>query len=192
LTTTSDVTVRTRSLEGHDLHIVDGLFRPDFVAMVHEIAKRLTFVLSDFDTVETRHILHWRHNFARETLDTHPVLKTWREQVEATTAELFPDAKGALKEVYCNNHGYGDHQHAHTDADSGITVLYYANAEWQPDWQGETMLFERSQDAHHAVAPLPGRLLIFPANMLHRGGTPSRTCIERRFVLVAKFKAAAP
>jgi hypothetical protein len=49
------------------------------------------------------------------------------------------------------------------------------------------VLFERSQDAHHAVAPRPGRLLMFPSNILHRGGTPSRTCVERRLVMVLKF-----
>jgi hypothetical protein len=192
LTTTSDVTVHTRSLEGQDLHIVDGLFKPDFVAMVHEIAKRFTFALDDADTVASEHIRHWRRDLDTDFIETHPILKVWLAQLERKTAELFPGGKGALKEVYCNNHGYGDHQHAHRDSKSGITVLYYVNAEWQPDWQGETLLFDAAQDAHHAVAPRPGRLLLFPANMLHRGGTPSRTCVERRFVLVAKFKAATP
>ncbi|MBS0540545.1 MAG: 2OG-Fe(II) oxygenase, partial [Proteobacteria bacterium] len=185
----NDVVVRTRSLEGQDLHIVDGLFKPDFVAMLHEIAKRFAFSLYDADTRETSHVRHWRCDLVPEEMGKHPVLGLWLKQVELTAAKLFPGVKGTLREAYCNNHGYGDHQHPHIDAPSGITVLYYVNAEWQPDWQGETLLFEGSQDAHHAVAPRPGRLLMFPASILHRGGTPSRTCFERRLVLVAKFRA---
>lgn len=183
----NEVVVRTRSLEGQDLHIVDGLFKPDFVAMLHAIAKRFAFRLDDSDTAETAHIRHWRHDLEPDFIEGHPVLKAWLARIERKIAELFPGGSGRLKEVYCNNHGYGDHQHAHQDALSGLTVLYYVNADWQPDWQGETLLFERSHDAHHAVAPRPGRLLMFPANILHRGGTPSRSCVERRLVLVAKF-----
>jgi Rps23 Pro-64 3,4-dihydroxylase Tpa1-like proline 4-hydroxylase len=180
--------VQTRSLEGQDFYVVDGLFKPDFVKLLHELAKQLPFTMSDHDSADTRHVRHWRRDFTPEALIANPVIRVWRQEVEDQTAELYPDAKGDLREAYCNNHGYGDHQHPHVDGVTGLTVLYYVNADWQPDWQGETVLFDTAQDAHHAVAPHPGRLLIFPSNILHRGGTPSRTCSERRLVFVLKFK----
>jgi SM-20-related protein len=98
----------------------------------------------------------------------------------------MPDAV-KLAEIYANNHGYGDHQHVHNDNDTGVTVLYYANAEWNDDWHGETVLYDRDREAHFVVAPRPGRLLMFPAWINHRGGTPSRTCFQRRVAVVFKF-----
>jgi Rps23 Pro-64 3,4-dihydroxylase Tpa1-like proline 4-hydroxylase len=181
------VHVQARPLDGRQIYVVDGLFAPDLVRLLHESVKRLPFLLSDKDTEETDHIRHWRHDFAAEALSSNPLLRALHGRIVAKAEELFPDATGALEQVYSNNHGYGDHQHAHIDRSEGVTVLYYANSEWNLDWQGETTIYDRAREPYYTVAPKPGRLLIFPADVLHRGGTPARTCNERRLVVVFKF-----
>ncbi|MBV8394352.1 MAG: 2OG-Fe(II) oxygenase [Alphaproteobacteria bacterium] len=181
------VSVQARPLDGRQVHVVDGLFAADVVRLLHEAVKRLPFALSDRDSEETDHIRHWRRDFAPESFAASPLLRVLHDRVVAKTAELLPEATGKLVETYSNNHGYGDHPHAHTDRADGVTDLYYANSDWQPDWQCETTLYDRAGEPYYTVAPKPGRLLIFPADVLHRGGTPSRTCNERRLVVVFKF-----
>jgi hypothetical protein len=187
LSSSSDIVVGRRSLEGRELLIVDGLFKPDFIKMLHVFAKRWSFRQAGYDTKETEQVRHWRHDFIPEDFTTNPVLEAWRRQVEAKTAELCPAEMGSFDQAYCTSHGYGEYQHIHYDRSAGVTVIYYVNAEWDPDWQGETLFFDHSQDAHYAVAPQPGRLLMFPSSLLHRGGVPSRMCTERRLVMVLKY-----
>ena len=187
LSSSSDIVVGRRSLEGRELLIVDGLFKPDLVRMLHEIAKLWSFRQAGYDTEDTEHVRHWRHDFIPEDFTANPVLGAWRKQVEAKMVELCPAEKGAFDQAYCNSHGYGEYQLIHADRSFGVTAIYYVNAEWQPDWQGETMFFDDRQDAHCAVAPRPGRLLMFPSRLLHRGGAPARMCTERRLVMVLKF-----
>src|SRR5476651_2278686 len=136
LSSSSDIVIGRRSLEGHELLIVDGLFKPDFVRMLHEIAKLQPFRQTGHDTEETEHVRFWRHDYIPEDFTTNRVLGAWRQQVEAKTAELCPKEKGSFDQAYCNSHGYGEYQHIHDDRSSGVTVIYYVNAKWQPDWHG--------------------------------------------------------
>jgi len=159
--------------------------------MLHASLKLLPFRLSDRDTPEHDHVRHWRYDFPFEDLERNPLMRQWRDIIVGKARELLPGMTGRLVEVYSNNHGYGDHQHAHVDTPATATVLYYANAEWNEDWQGETVIYDGNDDPYYSVAPRPGRLLIFPSRLAHRGGTPSRTCLERRLVVVFKFGGAA-
>jgi hypothetical protein len=44
---------------------------------------------------------------------------------------------------------------------SNITALLFANAVWERDWGGETIFFEEDGEALYAVAPTPGRVVLF-------------------------------
>lgn len=185
----SQVLVGERRVDGHPIHIVDGLFAPDLVRMLHEVLRKLEFSLSDYDTAETRDLLHWKHEFVPETLEKLPFLRIWRDAIVAKTNELFPGRNAVLARVHCNNQPYGDLQRAHQDINPGVTALYFANAEWNRDWQGEIVFFDRSEEPFYAVAPKPGRVVIFPGHILHRGGVPSRACFEPRLSVAFKFTA---
>ena len=185
----SQVLVSERRVDGHPVHIIDGLFAPDMVRMLHEILRKLEFSLSDYDTGETRDQLHWKHAFGLDTLDQLPLFCVWRDAIVARTNELFPGRNVALARVHCNNQPYGDLQRAHQDLTPGVTALYFANAEWNRDWQGELVFFDRNEEPFHAVAPKPGRVVIFSGHILHRGGVPSRICFEPRLSVAFKFTA---
>ncbi len=49
-----------------------------------------------------------------------------------------------------------------------VTVLYYANLLWQPDWGGETIFYNDEQDAVLAVSPKAGRVVVGRGAILHR------------------------
>lgn len=187
LSTAGDVSVRTLDLDGRALFVVDGLFQADLVRMLNEILLRVPFTLSDFDNEQSRHIRHWKCDFSAAELAANSVFRYWHQKVVARTAELYPTCKLELTRVYGNSVLYGDHQHAHTDNDTGVTALYFANCQWEENWHGETIFYDRDGEAHYAVGPRPGRLVVFPGDVLHRAGVPAKTCLQPRLTVAFKF-----
>jgi len=183
--------VTTRDLDGQCIHVVDRLFGLDIVRVVFETFKRLAFTLSDYDSDETAYLRHWKVEFENDYFKANPVLALWHDAIVKRTRETFPSRRLAIGRIHCNNHLYGDLQHAHTDIAPGVTALYFANPEWQEDWQGETVFYDRAGEPFHAVAPKPGRLLLFDGGIVHRGGVPSRKCFEPRLSVAFKFREEA-
>lgn len=181
--------VATRELDGQRLFLVDGLFGADLVGMLYEMLKRQSFSLSDYDTEATSHLRHWKCEFAADYFAANPVFGRWHAAIVGKTVELFAGRPLELGRVHCNNHLYGDLQNPHTDYDPGVTALYFANPEWREEWQGETIFYDRAGEPFHAVAPRPGRLLLFDGAIVHRGGVPSRSCFEPRLSVAFKFRA---
>ncbi|CAN5867692.1 hypothetical protein BH11PSE3_BH11PSE3_08080 [soil metagenome] len=182
--------IDVRHVGNHRLFVIDGLFKPDFVRALHAILSRQPFSLSDYDSDETERIRHWKCEFAPAFFTANPLLQAWHSAVVAKTAEQFAERALDLVRVHGNSHLFGDHQHPHTDLDPGVTALYFANPEWQADWQGETLFYDASGEPLSAVAPLPGRLAIFDGALLHRGGVPSRTCFGARLSVAFKFSSS--
>jgi SM-20-related protein len=182
--------VKVRELDGQRLHVVDGLFDAGVVRLIFETLARQSFSLSDVDTEATRDIRHWKCEFPLDYFEANPALKMWHLRIVAKARELCAPARLELKRVHCNSHLYGDLQNAHTDISPGVTALYFANTTWQDDWQGETIFYDRAGEPFHAIAPKPGRLLVFAGEIVHRGGVPSRKCFEARLSVAFKFEAA--
>jgi Rps23 Pro-64 3,4-dihydroxylase Tpa1-like proline 4-hydroxylase len=184
------VSVEARPLGGQRLFVVDGLFKPDFVRVLHEILSRQSFSLSDYDTEATERIRHWKAEFAPDFFATNPLLRTWHESVVTKAVELFSGTPLKLERVHANSHLFGDHQHPHHDIVPGVTALYFANPDWEKDWQGETIFYDAAGEPRHALAPLPGRLAVFEGGILHRGGVPARTSFGARYSVAFKFAAS--
>lgn len=183
--------VDDRSLGDRRLFVVDGLFETDFVKVLHDILSRQSFSLSDYDTEETQRIRHWKAEFPPSFFAANPLLQAWHRAVVAKAGALFANRGLALQRVHANSHLFGDHQNPHTDIDPGVTALYFANPEWQADWQGETIFYDQAGEPRGIVAPVPGRLVVFDGGIQHRGGVPSRTCFGARLSVAFKFSSAA-
>jgi hypothetical protein len=52
---------------------------------------------------------------------------------------------------------------------------------------GETIFYDSHSEPVYAVLPMPGRVVVFGADILHRGGVPSRECVEAKRSLAFKF-----
>jgi Rps23 Pro-64 3,4-dihydroxylase Tpa1-like proline 4-hydroxylase len=110
--------------------------------------------------------------------------------IERLLARYFPGERFSIDRLYCNNNVYGDMARPHRDSPAGsadVTALLYANPKWRPEWGGETIFYDRHQDAVACVAPRPGRVALFRSAIAHRNGVPSRECYEPRLVLALKF-----
>jgi hypothetical protein len=81
---------------------------------------------------------------------------------------------------------YGDFTQLHLDIDCHdcISFFYYANIHWDALWGGETLFYDDDEtEVIHAVTPKPGRLVMFNASLVHRGGVPMRDSISHRYGL---------
>jgi SM-20-related protein len=182
---------QTRSIGERDIHIVDGMFGADVVAMIHETCRRLNFAYNE-QASDTGALSYLNHNFATEILTDNPLFSHWKNTVIQTVEGLYPGASLTLDRIHCNAQSYGDFQEAHTDLCPGVTAIYFANKDWPADWHGETIFYSDDGEPHSLVAPRPGRLVVFPGDMVHRGGTPSRKCFEPRFAIAFKFSSDRP
>ena len=180
-------TVQARHIDGKDVYVVDGMFAPDLVRLLYESLKDLPFAPTEYDTEATRDRPHLNFEFDHEAFASNPMLRLWRDGIVARTAELFPARRVELNRVHCNNQPYGDLQFAHVDLVPGITSIYFANAEWPGEWQGETIFYDRGGEPYYAVAPKPGRVVAFEGDLLHRGGVPSCACPVPRLSVAFKF-----
>ncbi|WDD92027.1 2OG-Fe(II) oxygenase [Burkholderia sp. FERM BP-3421] len=99
-----------------------------------------------------------------------------------------------LHSCYANGLPYGTDGALHTDslAPGACTAVYYPHTEWDPDWGGETILFnEQKDDILAAIYPKPNRLLIFPGFVHHVARGVSRTCPVMRITLMFKTQINA-
>lgn len=94
-----------------------------------------------------------------------------------------------LLRCYSNGAAYGSDGTVHTDSKraGSYTAVYYPHDHWEPDWAGETCLFnfERT-DIVASVYPRPNRLLVFRGDIPHVARGVSRTCPELRITLMYK------
>lgn len=112
------------------------------------------------------------------------------EHIKEITSDLFPGEPLRKLRAYVNSTVFGDMYYTHRDCDENlrdITILYYANLEWDPEWGGETIYYTDDYDAQAVVSPRPGRLVISRGAILHKGGVPARVCFKERRTIAYKL-----
>lgn len=86
-----------------------------------------------------------------------------------------------LYRMYINCFASSENPYFHVDGE-GYTFLYYPNDEWDINDGGETQFFVN--ESFYGVAPIPNRMLIFDASLLHKA-TSFRN--RYRFTLAIKY-----
>ena len=98
------------------------------------------------------------------------------------TQPLVPDL--CLVRMYVNLFAPNEVPYYHTDADQGMTFLYYPHKEmWTPNMLGQTEFYHKERS--YAIAPEPNRLVYFDASILHRA-TAFRN--KHRFTVALKYE----
>jgi hypothetical protein len=93
---------------------------------------------------------------------------------------------GGFYRCYSNGYTHGNGGSIHVD-DGEITVLYYANEEWELWQHGGTNFYDKEGiDLYKTVAFKPGRFAVFDAKIPHCGLEPSKTAYELRTMVVFK------
>jgi hypothetical protein len=98
-----------------------------------------------------------------------------------------------LKRAYASANTYGFTGEYHVDDwakehNEITTIMYYLNSEWSLDFGGETFFLNQNKDEIiHAVAPKPGRAVLFDGFIPHGPRPLSKTCNGLRMVLTFKY-----
>lgn len=96
-----------------------------------------------------------------------------------------------LISVYANANRTGDADEVHKDGDEPgyPTAIFYANTNWEPEWAGETVLYNESKDEFvRCVYPRPGRIVIFDGRIWHNARVPTRHYGGVRITVVFNFE----
>ena len=95
-----------------------------------------------------------------------------------------------LTRLYCNKILAGDSPTSHYDGkyDGDTTVLVYVNSEWDHNEGGETLFYNKDKEVVQAVVPKPGRVAIFPANILHSARPPLPYVTKPRYTVAYKYE----
>lgn len=75
--------------------------------------------------------------------------------------------------VNCYNHGDSSWLHKDGDDDRHWTFLLFMNEYWDLNWGGDFVLI-KDNEIYQAVAPTPGKFILFQGNILHAARPVSR------------------
>ncbi len=71
----------------------------------------------------------------------------------------------------------------------GITLIYYANLQWDISWGGQTLfLNEKLDEVVYCSLFKPGRVILFDNTIPHMILTPTTHAVEHRFSFVMQFE----
>ncbi|WP_295631531.1 2OG-Fe(II) oxygenase [Novosphingobium sp.] len=176
----------TREIDGERVHIIDGLLDPVIIGMFERLVVDLPYFRSNYDKSKDEPGRHLRHDFGKSMIETFPLLGGFRDDVLARVRQIDAGRGETIEQFFALDQYFGAVQYPHHDTPGGMTALYFANADWEPDWQGELVFYDKSGEASMLVAPKPGRLCLFNGEIVHRGGVPSPLCRTQRFTVVIK------
>jgi len=176
-------------ISGRDLFICDNFIDPAMVTAIGSDLKTMPFMRKEKSRADVQGMAS-SANIDAALLPRDPFFLRLRTIAE----KMFPGEVLHDIRAYVNSAVYGDSYYIHRDSpenSNNVTVLYYANLNWQPDWGGETMFYKDDYDAVLAVSPRPGRLVVSRGAILHRGTVPTHDCHEARLTIAYKLGSGA-
>ena len=151
----------------------------------------------DWSTPTNPHSRYWHHEVGygnkQNTVDVtdrvrkHP-LQEFGQYIDWLRSHMVSPGTRILR-FYLNAHTFGTDGWPHTDTDRGeeLTTILYLTPGWQPEWCGETVVFNAQRDIETSVLPRQNRLLSFASDRLHSPRPLAKAFGGLRVVLVVKM-----
>lgn len=180
--------IRKFQISGRELYLGDNLVDQGLVTQVALATKQMHFLRKEKSRPDVP-ALAAAADFDAATVANDPFFR----HLKAIAQKMFPGETLGDVRAYVNSAVYGDSYFTHRDCleDSrNVTVLYYVNLLWQPDWGGETVFYNDEQDAVLAVSPKAGRVVVSRGAILHRANVPTRSCYEERLTIAYKMTSS--
>jgi len=89
--------------------------------------------------------------------------------------------------VNAQTRGQDSYPHIDGETPNMYTLIYYANNYWEEAWGGETSFYDKDAKLVHSVYPKPGRLVLLPSIMPHRGAPPNELYVDARYTIASVF-----
>ncbi|GGB29405.1 MULTISPECIES: 2OG-Fe(II) oxygenase family protein [Mucilaginibacter] len=177
---------KTITIEQRPMYVIDNAVTEEEVHDFYNLVTNLSFTRTERDNRGDAHCI-FNAEFIPEKVETSLRVGVVARQL---LQKFFPDSEYLLQRSYINMSHYGDMAYPHRDcalSAKDVTVLYYANKDWDYRWGGETIFYE-NHESENIVMPKPGRFLIFPGFIEHKGAVPTRECVSSRFTFAFKYK----
>lgn len=180
---------RELRVDGRPLRVFDGLLAD--VGPYVQALSRAAFTRTEVARPETADYKHWVTEVRLDALVQQPIFELTRRAVLG-----FADPGFAYQpyRAYTNVASYGDMLFTHTDClpdQHDLTALWYLCERWDIEWGGETMFYDHADEIACALAPRPGRLVVFDGAIKHVGRPPNRICYASRYTFAIKFARIA-
>lgn len=177
---------REFEVDGLRVKVFDG-YLDNVVGYVEALGKA-AFTRTEVAKPETEDHKHWATEVKLESLVRQPIFHLTERAVAG-----FSPASSSYRpyRAYTNVASFGDMLFTHTDClpdQHDLTALWYLCDEWNLEWGGETVFYDRDGELSAAVRPRPGRLVVFDGSILHAGRPPSRICYKPRYTFAIKFE----
>lgn len=180
---------RELQIDGLRLKVFDGYLTS--AAAHFDALSKAAFTRTEVARPETVGYKHWATEVRLEALARQPIYELSQR---ATLAFAEPGYTYRPYRAYTNVASYGDMLFTHTDCLPDVhdlTALWYICDDWDVEWGGETVFYDRDGEVAAAVRPRPGRLAMFDGAILHAGRPPSRICYKPRYTFAIKFECIA-
>ena len=95
-----------------------------------------------------------------------------------------------LLRCYANAHTIGLDSRIHVDdkRDNTITAIFYPMKQWNIDWGGQTIFWDRhTREVVRSIIPKSNRLIVFDSTLWHGASSLTSYCTELRMTLMFKF-----
>lgn len=179
--------------DGRKIHVFDNLLDYKAQYYFYRYIKNLSYKCNNVDLAvtasDTRLKLRSDITPEQEEVD----MKFFDTIQSKTCLELIENYK--IHSMYVNLGIPTDCHQLHTDIAGSLTapneclsLLYYANCDWNINWGGETLFY--SNDLHNIEYTSifkPGRIIIFDGAIPHSARPQSVSASQHRFTLACKF-----
>ncbi len=177
---------RSGQVDGRPVFVFDGLIDKSVNDEIYKALTTAPFTRTERARPETDAYRHWVYNMPLDKARHLPLVVAAQQAIDSLFEEKY-----RLYRCYCNVASYGDMLFTHTDClpdAREMTALWFIQKEWDHEWGGETLFFDRHKDAAFVASPKPGRLVVFDGAILHAGRPPSKICTEPRYTFALKFE----
>jgi hypothetical protein len=177
---------RQTTVDGRPIFVFDDLLEK---SVIHEIVQALStapFTHTESARPDVEAYKHWAFNMPMDKAQHLPLV----QMADKVIASLF-EQKYQIYRCYCNIATYGDMLYPHTDCQPNakeMTALWFIQDEWNYEWGGETLFYNKHDDAEVVVTPKPGRLAIFDGAINHAGNAPHKVCTKSRYTFALKYE----
>ena len=185
-----------------DIKVIDNLFQPQDLELLFELCSQsspffpvnydsnLPSVSNFFIKPKFKSPLYPRSKYKEDIgSKSNVILELINNNI--LTSSFFNKKKIKILDAYINLSNTLDSDLAHVDNNSfpqtntAYTLLLYANLEWDINWGGETLFYDKKwEEIVTAIKPKPGRIVLFDSTLYHSARPPQSHCPHNRYTIV--------
>jgi len=173
-------------VDDRPIFVFDDLLNHSVIVEITHALSGAPFTHTEIARPDVEEYRHWAYNMPLEKSQHLPLVQITNKVFESLFKEKYK-----VYRSYCNVASHGDMLFPHTDCMPNakeMTALWFIQEQWNYEWGGETIFYNKDDDAEVVVTPKPGRLAIFDGAINHAGNAPHRVCTKPRYTFALKYE----